>query len=122
MSPMAIAENGVCESYDGLVEDCEAARHQWNERRAEIGGLGLRGRGIDDELRSLQAKFARSYALVRSHLRDCDSCQSTRRMDHGSGHEGDGRLIPEFRLSLLSGAHFAGVEALQCCSLNLIIL
>ena len=108
MSPMATVENAVCETYEGLVEDCQAARNEWNERRAEIAELGLRGKGIDDELRCLQAKFARSYATVRSHLRDCDSCQSTRRVDHGSGHEGDGGFLPKFRVPVFSGAHRAG--------------
>jgi hypothetical protein len=109
MSPMATVENAVCETYEALVEDCQAARDEWNERRAEIAERGLRGKGIDDELRCLQAKFARSYAMVRNHLRGCDSCQSTRRVDHGSGHEGDGRFLPEFRMPVFSDAQPAGV-------------
>jgi hypothetical protein len=107
MSPLAPVENAVCEIYEGLVEDCQIARTQWNERRAEIAEVGLRGKGIDNELRCLQARFARSYALVRNHVRDCDGCEFARRVDHGSGHAGNGHGIPEFGMSVFSGAHSA---------------
>jgi hypothetical protein len=108
MSLMAV-ENAVCETYDGLVEDCESARDQWNKRRHEIAELGLRGKGIDNELRCLQARFARSYALVRNHLRDCDSCQSARRADHSFSRESDVHLISRFRMSLTADSFSAGV-------------
>ena len=108
MSPMAV-ENAVCETYDRLVEDCEYARDQWNERRREIAELGLRGKGIDNELRCLQARFARSYALVRNHLRDCNGCESARRTDHAAGHESDVHLLAGFRMSLTADSFSSGV-------------
>jgi hypothetical protein len=104
MSPMAAVEAQVCETYQGLLGDCVAARNEWNERRAEISEHGLRGKGIDDELRCLQAKFAKSYAMARNHLRDCGSCQSARRTDYPSTDESRGYLFTPFHDSISSGA------------------
>jgi hypothetical protein len=107
MSPMAAVDTQVCETYQGLLEDCEAARNEWNERRADISELGLRGKGIDDELRCLQAKFAKSYAMARNHLRDCGGCQSARRTDYAAGDESRGHVFTQFRDSLFAGAHLS---------------
>lgn len=96
MSPMATVDTQVCETYQGLLEDCEIARQEWNERRAEISELGLRGKGIDDELRRSQARFAKSYALVGNHLRVCSRCQSERGTDHASDDESHARVFTAF--------------------------
>lgn len=109
MSRMATVENAICDTYQGLVDDCENARKQWNERRAEISEIRLRGKGIDNELRCLQARFAKSYAMVRHHVRDCDSCQLASGTDHASHHESDAHVLPGFRVSLLSGSHLSHV-------------
>jgi hypothetical protein len=109
MSRLALIENAVCETYQGLLKDCENARKQWNERRVEISELGLRGKGIDNELRCLQARFAKSYAMVRNHVCDCDSCQLASGADHGSPVESDAPVVPGFHLSLFSGSHFSHV-------------
>ena len=101
-------DNAVCETYDALFAECETARKQWNERRAEISDFGLRGKGIDNELQCLQAKFAKSYAMVGNHLRDCHRCQSARGVDDATGYESRARIYPEFRLPLFSGDN-AGV-------------
>jgi hypothetical protein len=109
MSRLALIENAVCETHQGLLEDCENARKQWNERRVEISELGVRGKGIDNELRCLQARFAKSYAMVRNHVRDCDSCQLASGADHASPVESDAPVVPGFHLSLFSGSHFSHV-------------
>jgi hypothetical protein len=101
-------ENAVCETCHALVTECETARKQWNERRAEISDFGLRGKGIDNELRCLQAKFAKSYAVVRTHVRDCERRQSARGIDDATGYESDARICAEFHLPLFSGAPHAG--------------
>ena len=105
MSAAARVENEVCETYQGLLEQCQAAREAWNRRRAEISELGLRGKGIDNELRRLQAGFAKSYAVVRNHVRDCDSCQSARRTNHPAGDESHGFVVPGFRVAVFPDAH-----------------
>ena len=76
MSPTVAVGIAVCETYDALVAECEAARRSWSERRAEIFESGVQGKESDDELRSLQAKYAKSYALLRNHLCACELCQS----------------------------------------------
>ena len=100
-------DNAICETYQALIDDCVNARRQWNERRAEISELGLRGKGIDNELRCLQARFAKSYAMVRNHVRDCSSCQLASGADDASRHEGDAHVVTEFHASLFSGSHFS---------------
>jgi hypothetical protein len=75
MSPTAVGV-AVCEMYNGLMAECEAARQIWMERRAEIFESGMQGKESDDELRSLQAKYAKSYAALRSHLCACELCES----------------------------------------------
>ena len=85
ISLMPATETGTCETHAGLLEDFEVARDEWNARRTEISNSGLRGKRIDDELRCLQARFAKSYALVLNHLRDCRSCEPSRGADHGAG-------------------------------------
>lgn len=105
MSPAATVENQLCDTYQRLSEQCQAAREAWNRRRAEISDLGLRGKGIDNELRRLQAGFAKSYAVVRNHVRECDSCQSARGTNHVAGREGYGFVVPGFRVAVFPDAH-----------------
>jgi len=107
MSPMAAVDTQVCETYEGLLEECDTARREWNERRAEISELGLRGKGIDDELRWLQARFAKSYAMARYHLRDCGRCQSAGGVDHAAGDASHGHLFCPYRDSSCSSAEFS---------------
>ena len=107
MSPMAAVDTQVCQTYQGLLEECETARREWNERRAANSELGLRGKGIDDELRWLQARFAKSYAMARNHLRDCGRCQFAGRADHAAGDESHGRVFSPYRDSSFSSAEFS---------------
>ena len=60
MSATVFEMASTCETHQGLLEECNAARDEWNARRAEISKLGLRGKKIDNELMRLQAKFAPS--------------------------------------------------------------
>ena len=95
----------TCETHEGLLEECKAARDEWNKRRAEISKLGLRGKKIDDELMRLQAKFAKSYTMVRNHLRDCECCQSARGAHDVDRYENAGHVIPQLHVPLFSGTH-----------------
>jgi hypothetical protein len=98
MSPVEV-EIASCETYQALLEDCEVARDVWKQIRAEISERGLRGKGIDDELRRLQADFAKSYAMVGNHLRDCELCQSSRGTDSRPSDEGDDHAFPSVHLA-----------------------
>jgi hypothetical protein len=106
---MPVAETATCETYAALLEDFRGAREQWNARRTEISSLGLRGKRIDNELRCLQARFAKSYAAVRNHLGDCSCCELSRRIDHDSSHEDDVALAAEFRVSVFSPSRFSHI-------------
>jgi hypothetical protein len=96
-------ETAVCETFEGLLAECESAREDWNEQRVAIFQLGLRGKEMDDELRFLQARFAKSYSLVRNHLRDCEFCKSSRGAGQSFGSEGHVHRRTSFRLPLSAG-------------------
>lgn len=105
MSATLFEMAATCETHQGLLEECNAARSEWNARRAEITKSGLRGKKIDNELMRLQAKFAKSYAMVRNHLRGCDGCQSARGTYDFAGRQDAPRLVPELRVPLFTRAH-----------------
>ena len=95
----------TCETHQGLRDECNAARDEWNARRAEISKLGLRGKKTDNELMRLQAKFAKSYAMVRSHLRGCECCQSERGSYDIARYQDRSHVVPELHIPLFSGTH-----------------
>ena len=95
----------TCETHQGLMDECSAARMEWNARRAEISKLGLRGKKIDNELLRLQARFAKSYAMVRNHLGDCECCKSARGAYDIARYQSRAQLVPELHVPLFSGTH-----------------
>ena len=50
MSSAAWTQVAVCETYDALVAECEAARQTWSERRTQIVENEVQGKETDDEL------------------------------------------------------------------------
>ena len=105
MSATVYEMAATCETHQGLLDECNAARNEWNRRRNEISRLGLRGKKIDNELMRLQAKFAKSYAMVRNHLRGCECCQSARGTHDVARYQDTVRVVPEFHIPLFSGTH-----------------
>jgi hypothetical protein len=105
MSATLFEMAATCETHQGLLDECNAARSEWNARRGEISKLGLRGKKIDNELMRLQAKFAKSYAMVRTHLRGCECCQSARGAYDIGRYQDHGRVVPELHIPLFSGTH-----------------
>jgi hypothetical protein len=103
MSPIDTVQAAVCETFERLLVECERARRDWSEQRVAIFQLGLRGKEMDDELRCLQARFAKSYALVRNHRHDCELCKSSRRAGQSSSSEGHDHRRSSFRLPLAAG-------------------
>jgi hypothetical protein len=65
----------ACQEYEELLKKSHAALAAWTEGRAEIGRSGRKGRAIDNELRMLQANFAKAYNALQNHARDCGVCQ-----------------------------------------------
>jgi hypothetical protein len=75
MSKELFVKTGVCTEYEGLLKECQNASKIWNEQRAEIYWLRLRGKKVEDELRRLQAQYARAYSMLQKHAHDCALCQ-----------------------------------------------
>jgi hypothetical protein len=105
MSDTVFEMRATCETHQGLLEECNAAQREWNARRAEISKLGLKGKKIDNELMRLQAKFAKSYAMVRNHLRGCECCQSARGTYDIGRYQDAARVVPQLHVPLFSGTH-----------------
>jgi len=78
------AESAVqvwCDQYERLLKESQVALTNWNRGRAEIHDSGRRGRDVDRELRTLQANFARAWALLQYHEHDCEVCQTVVTLD-----------------------------------------
>jgi hypothetical protein len=75
MSKELFVKTGVCTEYERLLEECQNASKIWNEQRGEIYWSRLRGKKVEDELRRLQAKYARAYSMLQKHTHDCAICQ-----------------------------------------------
>lgn len=74
-----------CEKYDLLLHECEEAQRGWSDWRDEMNStLQLHGynRKVSDELLRLQAKFAKAYALLEKHNRECELCQFLTELSH----------------------------------------
>ena len=65
----------ACEEYEELLKKSHMALNEWKNGRAEIRRSGRQGRSADNELRMLQANFAKAYAALQTHSRDCSYCQ-----------------------------------------------
>ena len=65
----------ACEEYEDLLKKSHAALTEWKDGRAEIRGSGRKGRSVDNQLRMLQANFAKAYAALQSHAAECVFCQ-----------------------------------------------
>ena len=75
----------ACEEYEELLKESHMALNEWKNGRAEIGRSGRKGRSVDNELRMLQANFAKSYAALQTHSRDCSYCQMPAPIHQGFG-------------------------------------
>ena len=58
-----------------LVKESQAALTNCNKGRAEIHKTGRRGSDAENELRALQATYAKAWVLPQYHLQDCEVCQ-----------------------------------------------
>lgn len=87
MDAQLSVRTAVCTAYERLLEDCQQALMTWNQRRVEIHEFGLRGKPFDDELRKLQAKYAKAYARLRTHVHDCETCKWVLEIERRSAYE-----------------------------------
>jgi hypothetical protein len=65
----------ICGQHDLLQERYQKAMEAWATLREESWHLGLRGKELNGELLRLQGEFARSYAQLHKHSRECLMCQ-----------------------------------------------
>jgi|SRR5450432_1074903 hypothetical protein len=75
MPTSTVFRTAVCDRYQDLLQESQLAWRVWNEQRKEISRCGFRNKLDDDELRNLQARYARAYAALRNHSEDCATCQ-----------------------------------------------
>jgi len=75
----------ACEEYEELLKKSHMALNEWKNGRAEIRRSGRKGRSADNELRTLQANFAKAYAALQTHSRDCGYCQMPALVHQGFG-------------------------------------
>jgi hypothetical protein len=67
--------SAFCDEYEQLLGRCQRALDGWATRREEVSQMGLSGKEIGAELVKLQAEFAKAYAILQRHTRDCPLCQ-----------------------------------------------
>lgn len=66
---------GLCDEYERLLEASHRAMRTWNEQRMIICESGARGRAVDLQLLTEQAKYAKAQAQLQKHIRECMHCQ-----------------------------------------------
>ncbi len=81
MSNQLSVKTTVCSEYQRLLEECRSALEIWNKQRDEIYQSHLSGRNADNELRRLQAKYARAYTVLQDHTHSCLRCQLISRIE-----------------------------------------
>ena len=81
MRSQQYVKTGICEKYQTLLEECERALANWNERRAKITQSRLVGKDAGDELLRLQVKYARAYTVLQNHMPHCTFCQLVKRLE-----------------------------------------
>jgi hypothetical protein len=64
-----------CQEYERLLKKSLVALTNWNKGRAEIQRSARRGRDTDNDLRTLQAAYAKAQALLQYHEHECEVCQ-----------------------------------------------
>jgi hypothetical protein len=84
-------KTAVCSEYEVLLDGSQRALKTWNEERAAICESGAKGRATDMDLLRSQAKYARAYARLQRHVRECSRCQvvasMAKRLESGAGAE-----------------------------------
>jgi hypothetical protein len=80
-------KTSFCDKYEELLLVSKNALEVWANRREEAWQMGLRGKGLGGELVRLQADFAKSYAQLQKHTRECVMCQFVARIaEQNSGY------------------------------------
>jgi hypothetical protein len=73
-------KTAFCSKYKEMLEKCQMALGKCTKRREEAWQLGLGGTELGGELMRLQADFAKSYARLQKHTRECPLCEFQSKM------------------------------------------
>jgi predicted secreted protein len=71
----------LCGEYERLLSECQQTLDHWNGRSERIRQAQLSGEEPGRELLRLQARFAKSYAVLQRHIERCERCQLAARMN-----------------------------------------
>ena len=92
-------KTSFCDKYEELLMKCQVALEKWTQRREEAWHMGLRGRALGGELVRLQADFARSYAVLQRHVRECPLCEFVEKLASENSETTDEALAHQVRPS-----------------------
>ena len=70
----------LCGQYERLLNECQHALDHWNGRSERLRQMQMTGEETGRELLRLQARFAKSYAVLQRHVEHCERCQLATRM------------------------------------------
>ncbi len=71
-------QTGFCPEYEVLLHKCEDSRQacaQWRSEMNSANSIPPINKEVADELLRLQAKYAKAYARLEGHYKQCDRCQ-----------------------------------------------
>jgi hypothetical protein len=75
-------QTGFCREYEALLHRCEESREACSQWRADMNFSSSAHqfkKEIADELLRLQAKYAKAYARLEGHYKQCSRCQFLQR-------------------------------------------
>jgi hypothetical protein len=75
MASAVAPHSGVCPEYQFLLESCHRALATWQRHRASVERNPFAGLKAIEELKSLQANYARAYSQLEIHEHSCATCQ-----------------------------------------------
>jgi hypothetical protein len=81
-------KTALCGEYQRLLEGCQCTLEIWNERRAEVSISRRIKKEEGDELLRLQANFARAYAMLQHHSKECELCELVSQLEGGAALNG----------------------------------
>lgn len=79
-------KTSFCDDYEQLLSRSQQALEVWSNRREQVHELGLQNREVGNELMRLQANFARAYAALQRHVRQCPLCQFVAQMSDSQAY------------------------------------
>jgi hypothetical protein len=82
MPTSAIFTTAVCDRYEDLLKESQRAWNIWDGFRERVSQSCLRSKVADDELRNLQARYARAYAELQNHSRSCLTCRRVAQLNN----------------------------------------